>query len=274
MRPFCILLFLAAAIGANAQHAHVNAGASSTNQDAQLYFVNGANFVTNSGYVVSLVSNTEPRFEGLYAGTITFTALAATEDLGGPAFGHAAPGSVLELQMVSARGPTNGVFGFWEQFDPAPRMTIETGETNGTNMFLLSESSGAPGEDPFGHVHGREFSATEPGLYAIGFRIVDTSQNGAGGGPIHRPSDIFHLYFQAGVTITEFSPGSSGATVDFGTRSGSRYWLEAISTDFSGTNVWSTVAGPISGNNRFLRLTDPQPVVGELRFYRIRESTP
>jgi len=50
-------LAVAGSLSLQAQHnpcGHLNAGAFSTSQDAQLYFVNGANFVTNSGYVTSL----------------------------------------------------------------------------------------------------------------------------------------------------------------------------------------------------------------------------
>ena len=36
-----------------------------------------------------------------------------------------------------------------------------------------------------------------PGDYLVGFRIIDSSVNGTGGGPIHTDSDLFLMTFRA-----------------------------------------------------------------------------
>jgi len=58
-----------------AQHSHLNAGAVSTNQNAQLIWANGADFAASSGYVKTLEYTNDGRFAGYYQGGITPTAL-------------------------------------------------------------------------------------------------------------------------------------------------------------------------------------------------------
>ena len=59
-----------------AQHIHINAGASNTTQNAQLYFVNGYVYGTNAGYDVYLTYTNAGSFSNLYQGAgLTFTAL-------------------------------------------------------------------------------------------------------------------------------------------------------------------------------------------------------
>jgi hypothetical protein len=74
--------------------------------------------------------------------------------------------------------------------------TVPVGTTAGTNRFALSENDGTAGADPYGHIHGRMFSATVPGWYVAGFRLVDTGRNGPGGGPRHAPSDLAYFNFR------------------------------------------------------------------------------
>ncbi len=257
-----------------AQHIHINAGAVNTTQDAQLYFVNGYVYGTNAGYDVYLSYTNAGSFSNLYQGAgLTFTALASTPDNGGPAFGHAADGAYLQLQFVSVTGPQNGAFSVWEQDagNPAvsnPLFTIPVGTTNGANHFNLSESDGSPGSDPYGHIHGRTFAASVPGLYTLGVKIVDTSANGTDGGPIHTPSDIYYLYFQAGLTISSPTKTMNSFTATFGTKLGTTYFVEA-STNLASTN-WTTLAGPFTGNNSLQTLSDTNPT-NPARFYRLSQ---
>lgn len=255
-----------------AQHSHINAGAFSPNQDAQLYFVNGDFFVTNSGYVVPLSHTNTGNHAGLYQGGITFTALPASYDTGGPAFGHAALGSQIALQVVSAQGPRQAEFGMWEFGQSSPEFTIATETVDGTNQFLLSEDDGSPGTDPFGHIHGRRFTATKPGLYTLGFRIRDVSSNGTGGSPVHSASDIFYLYFQAGLTVNRVNRAPSQVTVEVGTWRNHSYYLET-SPQLGPEADWSTVAGPLSGNSHIQTLTDTG-ATNQQGFYRLRRTSP
>ena len=257
-----------------AQHVHINAGALSTSPGAQLYFVNGNLYDTNAAYDVYLAFTNAGPFSNLYQGAgVSFTALASSLDNGGPAFGHAADGSFLQLQFVSMNGPPGGVFGVWKQEEgnPAssiPLFTLPVGATNGTNRIALSESDGSPSSDPYGHIHGRTFTATSPGLYTLGCRIVDTSSNGAGGGPVHPPSALYYFYFQAGLTISSWTKNSTSFAVRFGTGAGRTYYLE--STPELATPNWSTVAGPFTGNNHVQSAATPSSETP--LFFRLRSN--
>lgn len=258
-----------------AQHIHINAGAFSTEQDAQLYFVNGNVYGTNAGYDVYLSYTNAGSFANLYQGAgVTFTALASTSDNGGPAFGHAADGAYLELQFVSVTGPSGGTFSVWEQDAGNPEISsplfaISVGTTNSTNQYNLSESDGSPGSDPYGHIHGRTFVADKPGLYTLGVKVLDTSANGTDGGPIHTPSDIYYLYFQAGLTISLPSKTTDSFTATFGTKLGATYFVE-VSTNLATTN-WTTLAGPFAGNNYLQTFTDAN-ATNRCRIYRLKSS--
>lgn len=257
-----------------AQHVHPNAGARSTAQDAQLYFVNGSTYDTNSGYDVYLSFTNSGSFANLYHGAgMSFTSLASTLNNGGPAPGHAADGAFLQFEVVSMSGPSGGVFGVWEREpgDPSishPLFTLPVGTTNGTNLIALSESDGSPGSDPYGHIHGRTFTATLPGLYMLGCRVIDTSNNGAGGGPIHTPSDLYYFYFQAGLAISSWEKNTDSFTVTFGTAAGRTYYVEST-PDLTASN-WMTFAGPLTGDNHLqtalTNTTAPQ------LFFRLRSD--
>ncbi|MCI0539588.1 MAG: hypothetical protein L0Z50_30630, partial [Verrucomicrobiales bacterium] len=257
---------------AAAQHAHINAGALSMAQDSQLYFVNGATFITNSGYILPLALTTNAPYNGLYRGSVTFTSLPATLSTGGPAFGHAAFGAFLQLEVVNLRGPRGGAFGLWQQNedtrDTSLYFTVPVGMQKGTNRFALTESDASPASDPYGHIHGRQFTASLPGLYTVGLRIVDTSTNGNDGGPIHQPSEIFNLYLQAGLTIAALTKTNAEATVVFGALPGNVF-LETT-TNLLDASSWKTAAGPLTTTRTELRsLVDPS-ASGSMKFYRLR----
>jgi hypothetical protein len=257
-----------------AQHVHINAGATNPTPGAQLYFPNGYVYDTNSGYDVYLAFTNSGSFSNLYQGAgVTFAALASTLDNGGPAFGHAADGTFLQLQFVSLSGPPDGVFGVWMQDagNPGisyPLFTMPVGTADGTNLLALSESDGSPGADPYGHIHGRTFTATMPGLYTLGCRIVDTSTNGSGGGPIHTPSALYYLYFQAGLTISSWTKTPDSFAVTFGTTAGKTYYVES-SSDLAAPN-WTPFAGPFTGDNH-LQTATTNSAAPKL-FFRIRSN--
>jgi hypothetical protein len=257
-----------------AQHVHVNAGAKSVEQGASLYFTNGEDFDTRAGYNVYLAFTNSGSFSNLYQGAgITFAALASTPDYGGPAYGHAADGAFLQLKLVSLRGPPGSEFGVWVQ-EPGnpghshPLITLPVGWTGGTNLLALSEGDGSPGADPYGHIHGRTFTATSAGLYTLGCQIVDTSVNGEGGGPIHAPSELYYFYFQAGPTISSWRNMAGTLEVTFGTTAGKTYFLESTHT-LAETN-WTTVGGPFAGNNHLQ--TTAAPATHAQLFLRLRSN--
>lgn len=266
-----LTLLAAAQTCALAQHAHINAGAVSQTPGSRLLFTNAALFETNSGYYVFLTpqkpSATQPRFQG----SITFTALPSTPINGGPASGHAIPGSSLALRIESVSGPAQGEVGFMEEEDLTPRFSIPTGSLSSTQSFMLSENTGTPGDDPYGHIHGRVFTATHPGLYTVGFRILDLSSNGPSGRPLHEPSEVFFLHLQAGTTIHSISTSLTNTPETqllVGAQPNLNIVLEA--TDALQPNPsWSLVDGPLRSANRILKLTDRTPKAAQ-RFYRVR----
>lgn len=264
-------LLLIASQTVRAQHGHLNAGALGTNQNDPLYFANGADFLSSSGYVKTLTYTNAGTYAGYFQGNITLTALPTTAANAGPDPAAPAPGSFIQAQVVSVEGPAGGAFAFWETGATQPSFSVSSGST-ATNLFLLSESDGSPGSDPFGHFHGRRFTATAPGIYLIGFKLFDTSTNGVGGGPIHTPSEVLQVYFQAGVNLQSIEPDVDHTHVRFAAPAGASWQLEAADTPTPLSN-WTAVGGPVVGDDFFHEIEDDHPVEG-LRFYRVRSTTP
>ena len=191
--------------GAQAQH--LNAGALSTAQDGQLYFDNASGFVNRSGFVITSVSPTmNYSNSGIYAGYFntgspTFTALAQTTANGAtPSPNAAAFGTFLQLRLESVvSGPVGGMFSFFDDDEVAPTYSLGVGSSVASgNLFELTDATlgaGTPGADPYGHIHGRRFAVDLPGSYQVGFRIVDTSVNGIGGGTIQSDSQLYLLTY-------------------------------------------------------------------------------
>jgi hypothetical protein len=271
-----VLLLLAVALLPCRADTHIYAGALGTNQNDKLYFSNGLLFdarLTNFSFPQILRTNGLNK--NFYRGDVlTFTALPGTELNGGPIGptpGHAAFGSRLAVQVVSVTGPPGGSFAFWEGDGEsdlgAITFSVPVGTTNGSNYFVISQNFGVPNTDPYGHIHGREFTTTLPGTYLVWFRIIDISTNGTGGGPIQSPSDVFPIRFDAGIRIENLQLFTNRASAYFRSPTAINNSLEATSSVESGS--WQTVAGPLRGNNNLQFLTETNAPVGN-RYYRIR----
>jgi hypothetical protein len=259
---------------ANAQHAHLNAGAESWNQNSRMIFENGADFAAASGYVKTLVFTNDGTYANTFNGGITLTALHSTNAFGDPTPKASAPGSFVMAEIVSVQGPAGGHFAFWETNstrETGAKYLIASGTTNAGARFDLSEGpkgAGEPGADPYGHIHGRRFSADKPGLYRVTFVALDASTNGVGGGPIHLRSEPLAVLFQAGVFISEIEPDFDHTHVHFGATAGFNWQLETSS--LLGTNAsWKAIGDPIVGDDLFHEVEHDEPVEGN-RFYRIR----
>lgn len=272
MKPSLITLLMTLWPSVVHAHDHVVAGADSTAQDAPILFVSDDDFGADTGYVFPLILSTNGPYTGYYHGELSFVVLPATSDLGGPAPQHPALGSHLEVVLESVAGPAGGSIGFWES--PGGDLDAETitfsvpvGETNGTQHFLVSENDGSPGADPYGHIHGRVYSATLPGLYRVGFRFVDTSHNGAKGGPIHSPSDRFFLNFQAGLTIASITRATDQVHITFATTTGMNYTLEATDS-LAPAAIWHTVGDTLAGDDHLH--TQTVAAVRPGQFFRLK----
>ncbi|MBC8094750.1 MAG: hypothetical protein H7Y43_02950 [Akkermansiaceae bacterium] len=259
----CAIAFTACSVTFTsiAQDNHLYIGA---NPAAQVNFYNGADFSTDINYVNTLTHTNAGPYGGYYVGNITFTALSSIDPE------PAAPGSVIYAQLLSVQGPAGSAFAFWERAATAPTISLSAG-TSGTDLFRVSENDGSPGSDPHGHVHGRRFTATTPGIYTVTFRALDLSTNGPGGGPIQTPSDPLKIYFQAGINLKSVKPDLDGVHVTFGAKFGSNWQVEANGNLNAATN-WIPLSNPIAGSDQFIEVIDPRPQ-GTNCFYRVR-STP
>ena len=250
-----------------ADHGHLNAGALGVKQNDKLVFENAADFAATSGYLKTLTYTNGATYAGYYQANITFTALAQTAVHAGPVPNAPAPGSFIQAQLVSVEGPAGGAFGFWEAGATHPTFSLLSGQI-GTSMWRLTESDGSAGSDPYGHIHGRRFTLSKPGIYRVGFKLFDTSSNGTGGAPIHAPSEVLAVFFQAGVNIKSVEPDVEHSHVRFSAPAGATWQLEA--TDALGPQAkWANVGSPVPGDDYFHEVEDERPVVGQ-RFYRIR----
>jgi hypothetical protein len=275
-----VLALLSAAIDSAAQHLHVNAGALSTVTGSPLYLVNGDSFVTNSGWVFNSTLRLTGPVNGNYVVGLTFTSVLGDGSEGPPA----APGAQVALIVKAVVGPEGGSLAFWESLDGACdeegqsiTFSLPVGATNGTNRVILSQNSGATGEDPFGHCHGRLFTVNKPGLYTVTFQLVDASRNGPGGGSIHSPSQLYRMYFQAGITIAEFTHSGNSVKAIFGTQRSNIarqyfYYLEANPV-LDDPTQWTTVAGPSRGESNLQTLSELIAPNSAQRYYRLRVVT-
>ncbi len=275
LRAILLATSLGIAAGQARGQGHWFAGAASTNQGSQLIF-NAANFVASSGYAYWLTPSNSGTYAGLYnSGNPTWTALAQTTNNGAtPSPFAAAPGSFLRLKLVSLAGPSNGNYFFFDEGAVSPTFAMAVGSTPSNYVLNLSDPSigaGAPGADPYGHIHGRRHAVDKPGTYTLGIQVLDSSTNGPGGGPIHTNSGLYLLNYQAGESISSVTPGSNGVDVKFPTRAGSSYYVQA-STNVADTNGWMVVSTN-SGNNYFRTQTHTNPVSGP-GYYRLKITTP
>ena len=263
----------------SAQHVHIVAGAESQQQDAKLRFTNGTTYDTNSNGGIApacffMKTNLPALYPNLYQADVTFVALPGTLWTGGPAPGAAAAGSFIEAVIVSASGPPGGEIGFWQEEDDASftsrRFTIPVGTANGTNRFDVSEGITFPEPDPFGHIHGRRFTANKPGLYTLGFQLVDTSTSGTNGGPIHKPSLLSYFYFQAGVFIDSMVKSNNTVSVQFGVNSFYDYDLEVTTNLVNPT--WTSIYHVVGANHSDIHTFTDSNATNASRFYRLRET--
>lgn len=261
-------------VATNAQHLHLNVGAQSQQQNAPLFFQNGGAFVTNSGFVMPLPPNTSGTFAGYYA-----TASLTPTAIGTGFFDASTPGTQVRLRFVAVQGPASGSFGIWdvpgfneeEESTSSLTLSIPVGTSTSTQSILLSQNNAEPGADPFGHIHGRAFSATIPGLYVVTVQAYDNSANGTPSGPIHSPSVLLPIYFQAGVTIAGIARDANQTILSFASRNGSSYYVQATGTPENSAS-WQDIAGPFTGN--LLQTATETTATESARFYRLRVTTP
>jgi hypothetical protein len=269
---------------ARSQHAHITAGAYSNHLGAPLVFPNGYLWDTNSysGIYPACIFMVKddpnvPLYPGLYQSDVSFTSLPATIFTGGPALYAAEPGSFIEMIVRTVQGPPGGAVGVWQEdseFEAASTtqlFSIPVGTLNSTHRIPLTQTPEEGGweGDPYGHFHGRRFTANKPGLYTVGVQLIDTSNIGPGGSPFHSPSATNYFYFQAGLVLQLLKKTNNTAVVRFGLQGFKDYYLET-STNLAGTN-WITMAREAGASHSDLHTMIDTNATNASRFYRIRE---
>jgi len=262
-----------ASLPLQAQHGHLNAGAAGTAQNVPLIWANGDEFAVSSGYVKTLDFTNAGRYAGFFQQNITLTALPATAANAGPDPQASALGSFLQARMACLEAPPGGEFGFWETGASTPTISLPAGGV-APALFSLSQYDGAPGSDPFGHIHGRRFTATKPGFYTVAFQALDTSTNGAGGGPIHSPSAPLAIRFQAGVHLMTVEPDYDEGRVHLRLAPPANTAWQIESADSPAPDAtWIAVGAPVAGTDLVVeKMLEGDP--GSSRFYRLRRLMP
>jgi hypothetical protein len=266
-------------------HDHLAAGATTNTPGATLIFQNDGDFGGDTGFVFNLTPGTsdDPYLGYYYTSEISFVALAATPDNGGPEPGNAVPGTYVQIKLLNIEGPAGAMFGFWETAQDGVDSTNLTWSLpvpfyNGTNLIHVSENTGSPGSDPYGHLHGRIYSFDKPGLYKVTWQFVDTSTNGPNGGPVDLPSAPFYLYYQADLTIGGIRVATNGVNVTFscpsnipdsGVGPSANYELQSSPT--LGTNaLWQSAGAVVVGDDHLHTIT--VPITANSLFFRLKSQ--
>lgn len=220
-----------------------------------------------------------------YTDDQVFIALAATGNNGGPETGHAAPGTYIQVKLLSVEGPAGASFGFWETLGQGPdgegvdgtnlTWSVPVPYHNGTNLINVSESDGSPDSDPYGHLHGRLYSVTQPGFYKATWQFVDTSTNGPGGGPVDLPSAPFSTYYQADLTLVGVTDATNAVNVLFAAPSNQPDDLSTPPTNYTLQSspvlgpgaFWQQVGDVIVGDDTLHTVTVPK--TNSAAFFRL-----
>jgi hypothetical protein len=252
MKPFFFPAFLRglallAPAAAALAHSHIDAGPDPANDSRLLLSGPGTE---TSVYVPpgEPFSNYSSGFPGgYYANELTFS----SEDPGG---------SRPRIELLSVTGPADAEFAFWEVGTISPAWSRPTGWTTA----LGDQPSLGTYEDQtgYGHIHGRLFTTTRPGIYILEFRAIDDAG-------LRAPSPIKTLTLNVLPTPAlslEIVEGE--ARLSFQSRLNLTYDLQ-VSTDLV---AWTTIEAHslISGNGGQRSLVDP--LAGRTRvFYRLVE---
>jgi hypothetical protein len=298
MKPLLALFLFT--LSAAAQHAHYAAGVQDVNGNnagdpgEPLAFI-GANGTDKTFHLLAQPVGNRPtqRCGGFYmlderprtlhaADAFSFTVLSdGTYDVPHPLHPHT--GAWVWMEIVSVTGPAGGQFGFWDEnrsfsFD-TPTVSFAANQPTGNYRFVLSEGFDEAGEDPQGHIHGRSWTATKPGDYYIGMRLVDRSTNRPGGGPWHPPSQVYIYHFKAGPSFQPQMQATAGGPVTLTWASEMGHWASdpaqygitfqiERATTLAPAN-WQTIGSVVGTTAPTATFTDFTPPTGNA-FYRLK----
>jgi hypothetical protein len=265
----CILVMLADHALAQA-HGHLYIGAPAQVQGTQLFFDNESEFAAASNYVKTLTFDNTTKYSNYFQGNITLTGRALYSSNSGPETFAASAGTFIRASIAKVEGPLGGEFAFWENLAIAPTIRVPCGGTS-TNLFPITSGVLSPTSDPYGHIHGRRFTATKPGVYKVSFQAWDTSTNGAGGGSIHTPSELCPVYFQTGLMVHSIACAGAVATVIYGSFTNSTFTIEST-TNFLATNTWTAI-GPARNGDDYFQVQRETNNSSATKWYRVRANS-
>lgn len=237
----CFLTFAAAPLRA---HSHIDVGASGAQlvlvgpgTETMVYVPRGEPF---SSYATHFPG-------GYYACELTFS----SEDISG---------STPRIQLLSVTGPAEGSFAFWETNATTPTWSRPSGWTS-TAQDLPSLVTYEDGTG-YGHIHGRLFTATAPGIYTIVFRAID--DGGARAASDHKSVTItvhatpaLSLQVSAGIANLTFT-SHANLTYDLQVSTDLVTWTNVSDNTFiTGTGSNISLSDPIADRPRvFYRLVE------------------
>ncbi len=208
----------------------------------------------------------------------SLTALSdGREESGEVNFAHS--GAYIWTEIIAVAGPPGGRFGFWERGTPIdqeqPSVSLEANQPTGNPSMVVSGGIDAADQDPYGHIHGRAWTADRPGDYHVTFRFVDRSTTGPGGGPWHPPSAPFVFHFRAGPDfqpVVERAP--EGSKLTWPSRMG--IWepyqtgitFTILRSSTTADDDWTSIGTVTGTTEETATFTDPSPPSGRA-FYRL-----
>lgn len=192
-------------------------------QDGEaLAFVNRTTGLAMSPLATQSLTNDNASFPGLWVAgnalnSITYTALArgttvyepggtatstpvasygTTPVVGSPPNGIAAgAGSFIQLRIDSVTGPDGAVFTFWQDAVAVISYKIGTGFQTAVTKIDVTDATARigsfdgtlngnnPAIDPFGHIHGRQYTFDQPGSYTVNYVLTDKAGKQADSAP-------------------------------------------------------------------------------------------
>ncbi len=194
------LLFLATLpLAAPAQHSHSYAGDS--NGDGFLDFA-----APLPSRTMSFADSGNNFFdEGFfYNGSFTHTAAHGSNSTVSDPQG-ALSGTFVDINLWGVTGPTGATFGFYETGATDVTLSMTTGTMNGTGSFGLTQQAFFDAGDPYGHIHGRRFVATEAGTYTVTWTL-ENSGTGGTAGSVGNPDAGQRVFTQTFTAVPE--PGT------------------------------------------------------------------
>jgi hypothetical protein len=252
-------------------------GATSTAPGGKLVFENASDYITNSGYCFSTASGipNNSLAGGYYTDAQIFSALTA----GNP--NAAAPGTAIQIQLLKVEGPAGASLGFWEGNGGVDgtnlTWSVPVPSAGNTNLIRVTEAPDSATNNPYGNILGRVLTFSKPGLYKITWQLVDTSTNGPGGASQDLPSDPFTVYYQADVTIENFSMDANNvyitiAAINPNADPNLYYNILQSSSVTQDANTWPSFVN-IYADGKVHTLTVPRTPGAVAEFFRIQVQT-